>query len=145
MTILEAIAREEGFYAAGSLAQRQNNPGNIEDGLFARSHGALARETIYSPDFATSDTPKMGGSNYVRESRFAVFPTAEVGFAAMKALLSGPLYSNLTVAEAIAKWAPETENDTARYISNVCQWCECQPTDMMSDLLNKEPANAVKR
>ena len=99
MTFMEAIARQEGFLVKGSLAQRRNNPGNIEQGPFAQSRGALP------PD----------------KSRFAAWPTAEAGFIAMRDLLvSG--YAGLTVAQAINKWAPSNENDTSTYVKNVCKW-----------------------
>jgi hypothetical protein len=112
MTFLEAIAREEGWLDLASRPRRNNNPGDIEFGNFAIAHGA-------------------SGS----DGRFAIFPSAEAGFAAMRALFEAPSYASLTVAEAIARWAPSTENNTARYVSNVCQWAACAPTDLIAPLL----------
>jgi hypothetical protein len=98
MNFLEAIAREEGFYVQGTRAQRNHNPGNIEYGKFSIAHGALHGDP-----------------------RFAVFPTDDAGFACMRTLFQAS-YKGLTVAQAIAKWAPATENDTASYVNNVCTW-----------------------
>lgn len=98
LTIPQAIARMEGFYQPGTRAARNNNPGNMVYGQFAINHGAT------------------GG-----DGRYAIFPTPDAGFAAMRALLQED-YKGLTVAEAISKWAPSTENDTSRYIKLVCQW-----------------------
>jgi hypothetical protein len=112
MTFLTAVAREEGFYVVGTRSQRNNNPGDIEWGKFTAAHGAINGDP-----------------------RFAIFPDAATGFAAMKALFQGPAYKGLTVAEALNKWAPGLENDTQKYIQNVCSWVPCQPTDVIDGLL----------
>lgn len=112
MTLLHAIARQEGFYVAGTRAARNNNPGNLEAGKFAVAHGATGSD-----------------------GRFAIFPSAEAGFAALKALLESPGYVGLTVAETIAKFAPPNENNTEAYIADVCHWCPCQPADLIGGLL----------
>ncbi len=80
----------------GNRASRNNNPGNISYGPFARSQGAVGTD-----------------------GRFAVFPTPNAGFQAMKGLLRSQGYSNLTIAQAIAKWAPPSENDTQGYIAGI--------------------------
>ena len=110
MTFIEAIAREEGFEVAGSLAQRRNNPGNIEEGEFARTHGAL----------------------HADGNRFAHWATPEAGFEAMRALLQME-YAGLTVAEALNKWAPQVENQTESYIANVCKWTELTPDAVLTN------------
>ena len=119
VSILEAIARMEGWHDPASRCRRNNNPGNIEAGRFATAHGACGSD-----------------------ERFATFPTPEAGFAAMRALLSAPSYENLTVAEAIARWAPANENDTAAYVRNVCEWCGCSPRDFVARLLAEPVTNA---
>ena len=103
LSISEAIAREEGFYVHGSRANRNNNPGNIEYGAFSRAFGS------------THGDP-----------RFAVFNSPDDGFKCLSTLLSKH-YSGLTIAAAIAKWAPPTENNTAQYVLNVCAWTELTP------------------
>ena len=112
MTFLDAIGRQEGFFVHDSRAAKNNNPGNIEYGEFARAHGATGSD-----------------------GRFAIFPDADAGFAALKALFELPDYRNLTIAEALHRYAPSNENDTALYIHNVCMWVGCLSTAIVSTLL----------
>ena len=121
MTFLEAIAREEGFGVVGSRSQRNNNPGDINWGVFARAHGADRLEVI---------PPGNHG-----EPRFAHFPTPEIGFAAMRALFLSPSYAALTVRAALLRYAPPSDgNDTSAYEANVCKWAGCAPSDIVSHL-----------
>lgn len=112
MNLLESMARMEGWLVLTSRPRRNNNPGDIEYGRFAVAHGAVGSD-----------------------GRFAKFPTPAAGFEAMRLLLLGPAYAGLTVAQAIEKYAPSDENDTARYVSLVCQWSGCRPDDKLADLL----------
>lgn len=112
LNFLQAIAHEEGFYAHGSRPQRNLNPGDIEAGRFAQAHGAVGSD-----------------------GRFAKFPTADAGFAAMKALFQAQSYKGLTVAQALNRWAPPVENQTNSYIKNVCDWVGCKPDDVIDGLL----------
>lgn len=75
----------------GSRTWRNMNPGAIRYGEFSRQYGACG---------------KAGG--------FAVFPTEEHGMNALKALLTSPKYINLTVAKAIYKWAPPSDNNNTK-------------------------------
>ena len=114
-TILEAMARMEGFYVQGTRACRNNNPGNIEFGRFAAAHGGILERGV--------------------NPRVAEFPTVEAGFSAMRALLSSA-YLGLSVAAALNKWAPPVENKTNVYIENVCDWTGNNPdTILTSELL----------
>lgn len=119
MAFLEAVARMEGFYRVGTRPQRNNNPGDIEYGRFAIAHGATHAD-----------------------GRYAVFPTPEAGFSAMRALFQAPSYKGKTVAEAIHRWAPPEENDTAQYVLSVCRWSGCKPSDTIDDLLGEPHAHA---
>ena len=98
-TLIQAMARMEGFYSPGTLPNRRNNPGDIEDGKFAQAHGAL---------------PSDG-------HRFAAWATPEEGFAAMRSLLTAH-YLGLTLAQALNKWAPPVENNVNAYLKNVSTW-----------------------
>ena len=98
-TLLQAMARQEGYYAPGTLPARRENPGDIEEGEFAQAHGAL---------------PPDG-------NRFAAFPDAATGFAAMAALLTDH-YLGLTLEEALNKWAPPVENNVNAYLANVMEF-----------------------
>lgn len=81
----------------GDRAMRNNNPGNIEYGNYARSQGAIGTD-----------------------NRFAVFPDRVTGTKAQAGLIFGSKgYRNLTLREAIAKYAPAFENNTARYAATV--------------------------
>jgi hypothetical protein len=81
----------------GARNWRNNNPGNIEFGNYARSMGAIASD-----------------------GRFAVFPTYEMGKAAKEKLIfEGASYRALTLDQAIARYAPPSENNTAWYVRMV--------------------------
>jgi hypothetical protein len=99
LSLIKAISREEGYGPVHNRATRNNNPGNINWSDWSMAHGATHCEPDISPTI---------------KGRFAVFPSADVGFAAMKALLSGPTYINLTVAQALNRWAPSTDGNTHR-------------------------------
>ena len=79
----------------GSKSWRNNNPGNIRGGNFAKSHGAIG----------------------IDSTGYAVFPTKSVGEAARADLLFGEnsKYKNLTVSKAIERYAPPSENPTRAY------------------------------
>lgn len=85
---------------------RNNNPGNLN---FAHQTGAVLEP----------------GPN----ARFARFPTAEAGLAALRDQLL--LYNRRdgldTVADIISKWAPATENNTASYIRGVAHALGVRP------------------
>ena len=77
---------------------RNNNPGNIEYGEFAKSNGAIGTD-----------------------GRFAIFPTMNVGYKAQMKLLSGDAYKHKTISQAIKKYAPSFENNTGRYINYIAK------------------------
>lgn len=92
---------------------RNNNPGNIVFGSWAKSKGAVGSD-----------------------GRFAVFPTLEIGNNAKRDLLFSPTgkYFNLSIANAIAKYAPPNENDTERYISSVVSAVGADADTVLKDL-----------
>jgi hypothetical protein len=111
VTFCEAIAREEGWDAAGpskNRCQRNDNPGDICYGRFAIAHGATGTD-----------------------GRFAIFPDAQTGFNAMSALLEAS-YLGMTLTQAIYRYAPPIENDTERYIRNVCAWTRLTAGDVLT-------------
>lgn len=117
LTLAQAIARMEGFYAAGSVPnrpQRNNNPGDIEFGPFAQRYGAIHGDP-----------------------RFAVFPDVVHGFEALNALLASPEYIGLTIAECVAKYAPSCENDTDLYTGAICHWTGKQAGDVLGTFLEQ--------
>ncbi len=97
----------------GARNWRNNNPGNIEFGKFAESMGAIGSD-----------------------GRFAVFPTLEMGKKAKEQLLFGDKsnYVNLSIADAISRYAPPNENDTKRYIDEIVASLGVQPGTILKSL-----------
>ena len=75
-------------------AIKNNNPGNIRYGTVAKDMGATGRAP----------------------NGMAIFPDLSTGTSAQEKLLSSPAYKNLTLGQAIAKWAPNNENNPAEYL-----------------------------
>ena len=83
----------------GARNWRNNNPGNIEEGSFARKYGSL------------------GG-----DDRFAIFPDYQTGRAAKEGLIfTTSSYRNKTLTQAISRYAPSSENNTGMYQRTVLQ------------------------
>lgn len=77
---------------SGGRNWRNNNPGNIKYGDNARAAGAIGRDN----------------------DGFAIFPDYRSGLQGMLNVLKGK-YGNSTIDQAMQKYAPPSENDTARY------------------------------
>ena len=99
----------------GTRNWRNNNPGNIEFGNFAKAKGAIGSD-----------------------GRFAVFPTLEIGQQAKQDLVFGKNYINLSIADAISKYAPPTENKTTNYINQVLQATGASSTTILSELTDTQ-------
>jgi len=118
ISLLQAIWRQEGAVDQyGHLipehrAARNNNPGDIDYGKFAKAHDAIGTD-----------------------GRFAIFPTLEAGMQADAALFASA-YHGMTIAAALDKYAPPSENQTNVYITNVCEWTGLPPTAIISDYLS---------
>ena len=96
----------------GSRAWRNNNPGNIEYGDYAKTMGAIGSD-----------------------GRFAIFPNYETGRRAKERLLfETSSYRNLTLDQAINRYAPSFENNTSAYIQNVSQSAGIDPNTRMIDI-----------
>ena len=94
--LLDAMQKQEGYFP-GSRSYRNNNPGNIEYGEFAKAHGATGSD-----------------------GRFAIFPTYQAGRTAQEKLLfESGAYKDLTLAQAINKWAPGFENNVPAYLATM--------------------------
>jgi hypothetical protein len=92
------ILREAGFLLSPGLPQNalQSNSSTEEYGPFAKSAGAIRHD-----------------------GRFAICPTTEAGFTALDVLLSTPRYETMTIDAAIARLAPDFENNTSAYQASV--------------------------
>ena len=111
------LVRREG----GSLAWRNNNPGNIRAGAFAKSLGAIG----------------------VGPGGFAIFPDAETGARAVGALMRTQNYKNLSIADAIARYAPPSENNTAAYQAAIRKQTGLDSTRKISTLSDAELGRVV--
>jgi peptidoglycan hydrolase-like protein with peptidoglycan-binding domain len=102
----------------GDRNWRNNNPGNIEYGDFAKSMGAIGTD-----------------------GRFAVFPSVDMGNAAQETLqFEGKSYRDKSIADAISRYAPEFENDTAAYAAEVAAAAGVPLSTKMRDLTPKQRA-----
>jgi hypothetical protein len=80
----------------GNHPSRDNNPGDIQSGNFANSHGAIGND-----------------------KGFAIFPNGQTGSNALTSLLGTATYQSLTLDNAISRYAPPCCNDTASYQANI--------------------------
>lgn len=114
-------------YSSGEVKQgghrnwRNNNPGNIEYGNFAKAHGAIGSD-----------------------GRFAIFPSMEAGYKAQADLLQSKNYRNKTLTGAINRYAPRDENDTQAYINAVSGATGIDPNTPISSLSSEEMNRVVK-
>ena len=104
----------------GTLAWRNNNPGNIRYTEFARRAGAIA------------------GAH-----GFAVFPDKQTGRDAIKRLLVSKNYKDLTIANAVSRYAPPSENNTAGYQRSLANMTGLSINRRMSDLSDTELEKVV--
>lgn len=104
----------------GTRAWRNLNPGNIRYSEFSRNAGAIGQ---------------AGG--------FAVFPDEETGTQAISSLLRGQSYNNLTIARAITRYAPPSENNTAAYHRRIQQITGLNINRRISDLSDGELSHVV--
>jgi hypothetical protein len=87
------------YTLSGTRNWRNNNPGNLEYGDFAKSKGAIGTD-----------------------GRFAVFPSYDAGRQAKSSLLfESPKYADKTIAGAISRYAPSFENNTQGYYGRVAR------------------------
>lgn len=107
----------------GTFAARNNNPGNLQNGSFARSMGALDLSQVEID--RNGEVPPPNGNP---PERFAIFPTYAMGREAKRKLLfeySTPVgaarivYKNSSIETAITTYAPPNENPTENYITSV--------------------------
>ena len=81
----------------GSRSWRNNNSGNLVYGKFAKEHGAIGTD-----------------------GRFAIFPDEKTGDKAREALIfGGDKYRNLSLKQAIHRYAPPQENNSQQYYNVV--------------------------
>jgi hypothetical protein len=113
--IAQAIQKQEG-YAPGTLAYRNNNPGNLR---FVGQPGATQGEGGFAK-FATYDAGYQALQNQIQLD--ATRGTDAAG---------KPV---TTLAELIGSWAPPNENDTGAYIISVSSQTGFDPNAPLSSL-----------
>jgi hypothetical protein len=107
--LAQAIAREEGYGKPGAIPTLDNNPGDLE----------------HAP-----------GEMHTTSSPIGSFDTVADGWNALERQLSLYAGRGLTVGDMITQfYAPPSENDSARYVQNVCNFAHCSPDDLVSTVL----------
>jgi hypothetical protein len=106
--LAEAIAHEEGFYVQGSVPSVNNNPGDLE----------------HAP-----------GEAHPTSSPIGTFADIASGWAALEAQLQKYAERGMTVEQMVYVYAPPSENNSAAYLSYVCQYVGCTPATLVSDAL----------
>lgn len=102
----------------GNRNWRNNNPGNLEYGDFAQSHGAIGTD-----------------------GRFAVFPSYDAGRSAKENLIfESPNYRDLPLSAAISRYAPSFENDTQGYLDQVARSAGVSADTPMSQMTLQQRA-----
>jgi hypothetical protein len=123
ITLLQAIAREEGYYEGGippDRPERNNNPGDLLWGPEAKRLGATHGDPTY-----------------------AVFPDIATGWQALKGWLSVPAkfaqdgsldsgYLGATLRQIVYRFAPPTQNDSASYLKFVCSQAGLTPETVIT-------------
>lgn len=101
---------------------RNNNPGNLEYGPFAISHGATGSD-----------------------GRFAIFPTMEMGIQAQQALIfKGKNYRGLTVRQMIHRYAPRGDkNNEEAYVARIASLAGINPDGKTMQEFTPAERNAV--
>lgn len=93
----------------GSRSWRNFNPGNISKGTFAESCGSIGGDT-----------------------RFAIFPSEDIGLESIISLFKSKAYSNLSLKDAIFRYAPPDENNSQAYLDAVSSKTGCAPAKIIN-------------
>ena len=129
-TYLQAVATMEGFYESGSRPARNLNPGDLE---------------------YNDESIRFGATG--TDGRFAIFPDVETGWKALQRWFSIPArfdrngnliggYLGATLAQAIHRFAPPSENNTANYILYVAKETGLAQTAMLTEAILQTPEAA---
>ncbi|UVC12334.1 conjugal transfer protein (plasmid) [Rhizobium sp. TH2] len=95
----------------GSRAWRNFNPGNIRRGTFAKSAGSIGDD-----------------------GAFAIFPDEDTGLEAVVTLLRSKSYNDLSLVDAVFKYAPPSENDSKTYAKFIEDQTGIKRTTVLSTL-----------
>jgi hypothetical protein len=136
-SIVAAILRMEGSSSPNSVNQaiyRQTglyDPGHIEWSRWSAAQGAT-KVTIVGPDGKPRD--------------WAAWPTEAQGEQAIANLLGVYASSNpgMTVQQAVFKYAPPSENNSALYASNLAEWTGIPTDTPLASVLSGGPLNPTR-
>jgi hypothetical protein len=95
----------------GSVAWRNNNPGNLKYGPLAIANGAIGEDA----------------------NHFAIFPSYDAGLQALRQVVT-KTYAGATINSMMNSYAPPSENNTATYIATLTQQLGVPGTTAISAL-----------
>ena len=113
--IIGADAKEYGLY--GDAAVRNNNPGNITANNWDSAIGVNSPNKNYS---------------------YSVYATPEEGAKTKASLLSGSVYSPMTVYDAMHRYAPPKDNPTQAYVNHIVKETGLPVTTKLKDMSETE-------
>ena len=105
-----AVATAEGWFVKGSRPHRNNNPGNLTASFLTR--------------------PK--------DPVFVKFRSPEEGIAALYHQIAKDVTRGLTLRQFVTKYAPPSENDTARYVRETARRTGLDPDTPLWEFLHME-------
>ena len=105
--LAKLIAEQEGFFVDGSIAQRQNNPGDLEHASGEWHNG----------------------------SPIGSFYTAKKGWAALQNQLEDYANRGLNLSQMVDIYAPPSQNDTTDYLNFICEGLGVSPNTLVKDAL----------
>ena len=108
--LMNSIAQMEGWNVSGSIAQRNNNPGNLRSGV-----------------------NQIGSENTV-SGTFATFATPADGWAALQNQIDKQAGQGQTVRDFIYQYAPPSENNTSAYLNSLVTSLGVGADSSLSDL-----------
>lgn len=108
--LAELIAKEEGYGIPGTIPTVRNNPGDLR-------HSPHSKHSPEAPNaIGQIDNPADGWSDLERQLQLF----AERG---------------LTLGEMVAKYAPPSKNNTARYLTYICEGLGLPATATVAEAL----------
>jgi hypothetical protein len=117
--LMNSIAKMEGWGVSGSIATRNNNPGNLRSGV-----GQIGSENTVSGTFATFATPADG-------------------WAALQYQVELDSSRGMTLRDFIYKYAPPTENNTSSYLNSLVSDLGISADSSLSDIGGSGGSNIV--
>lgn len=108
--LMNAISKMEGWGVKGSIATRNNNPGNLRSGL------------------------GQTGSEETVNGKFATFANEADGWRALRYDIEVRMREGKSLREFIYQYAPPTENKTDNYLSYVVGKLGVDADSKLSDL-----------